>query len=120
METRSIQQRAGCLPAIMEESEGLMPTSESLDESSGKNGNNNFSNSSMARAATVPKGTAIEYSEPNLIPKSKKLIAEPNKKRLPHLFQIPEEKAQSIIINRSGESEIVGVVNCLVIPFVAV
>ena len=69
----------------MEESEGLclpliLLNRESSDKSAGRNGNNNFSNSSMTRTAVVPKDSTNKYSGPNPTPKSRKLIAEP---RLP-------------------------------------
>ena len=85
MKTRHIQQGGGCFPRIMEESEGLclptvLPSRGNSEKSSGRNDNNNFRNSIMARAAMVPKGTTNEYSEPNNTPKNRILIA---RSRLP-------------------------------------
>ena len=43
-----------CLPPIL-------PNRESSEESAGRNGNNNFSNSIMVRAVMEPKGIRSEY-----------------------------------------------------------
>ena len=74
-----------------------------------------------------PKGTIKQYSGSTLTPKNRLFIAECRlpktvlgKKFAAEKYQIPEEKAQSIIMNWSGESGIAGVVNRLAICFVVV
>ena len=127
MDTRFIQQRDRRLPTIMEESEGLcLPpvwsNRENSDESASRN-DNIFSDSSMAKAVVVPKGTASECSGPILLSKignlllnldsqkhplienrtlqfivwtvsRKKFVTEGLLKKLSHLSQIPEEMIQ--------------------------
>ena len=66
METRPIQQRDRYLRKIVEETERpclppILPNMQSSEESAGRNGNNNFSNSIMVRAVMEPKGIRNEY-----------------------------------------------------------
>ena len=98
METRPIQQRDRYLRKIMEETERpclppILPNTQSSEESVGRNGNNNFSNSITVRAVMEPKGTRNEYSEPKLNLKSRKLIAE---SRLP---ETTSDEKQHLTVN---------------------
>ena len=73
-----------------------MPVKESYGENAGRNGNNNVSNSSIARAAMVPKGIIKEYSGPNFTYKNRKDIAEPR------LTKTPSDGKQSLKTNGLG------------------
>lgn len=148
METRHIQQRDRYLRKIMEETERpclppILPNTQSSEESVGRNGNNNFSNSITVRAVMEPKGTRNEYSGPKLNLKSRKLIAE---SRLPEttsdekqhltvnsmdsfskklvaeglsgkIISRRRRKVTIIHMNRPGESGIASVVNVFLIQF---
>ena len=116
MENRSIQHTSRCLPTIMEKPERLcISPILSYRESSEK------VQIDMAIIFLInPKAIQMSIGNPILISRTddpvtwvvsgKSFLQKEYQNRLSHSFQMPERKAQAIIMNCPGESGIAGVV----------